>query len=82
MDWRGEQDYITDNGERGRSQYERTAFLSFLRQDSNDNGQDRGYSVRRDSEELSLCGSIAELVDDGWEEEGECVEGKRHGVES
>lgn len=31
---------------------------------------------------MGLCGRVAELGDDGWEEEGECVQGQRHGVEA
>ena len=47
--------------------------MRFLSKNSDDDSEDRGDGIGRDGQELGVCGGVAELVDDGGEEEGECV---------
>ena len=44
--------------------------------------KDGGDGVGGDGEELGVGCTVAEVFDDGWEEEREGVEGEGHGVEA
>jgi len=77
-----EEDDVSHDSERRRSDDERSAFVRFLSKNSDDDSEDRGDCIGRDGQELGLCGGVAELADDGGEEEGECVQGERHCVEA
>jgi len=76
-----EEDYVADDCEGCGEEDVRSAFVGFLGDDGYDNSEDCSECIGRDGEKLSFGSFVTEGVDDGWEEEGECVEGERHGVE-
>jgi len=58
-----------------KAHQEDTAFLHAISIPARSNGKETRADVWRDGHELRVVGSITHVLDDGWEEQGEGVDG-------
>jgi hypothetical protein len=70
-----EEDDVAYEGESGRGEDERGAAVGFFGEDGGDESEDGGEGVGWDGEELGSGGFVAEVGDDGREEERKGIEG-------
>ena len=68
---------ITRNGHAGAKHDKRSTELHVIGHDTNDDGEEAAGDVWWGGEELCGSGRVAEFVDDGWDEEGECIDGNQ-----